>query len=202
MKKSFLIVAAIAALFFSGYARAANDQAATPGKAEAAQSSDASNYASFKLGYVLGDAGGGLDSVDGFGGQVAFGVKYYVWLFDLRGELELGYYNQSQNESGIETRISPRTVMANIYADLGKKDWKTAPYIGFGIGYANVSIKSSYFGSSSDNKNGFSWGAYAGLTFEIFASLKGDLAFRFNQVDMNGETLDNLGGTIGLQYSF
>ncbi|MCL2331629.1 MAG: outer membrane beta-barrel protein [Proteobacteria bacterium] len=215
MKKIFPLVAAVAVLLVAGMcadgaasaAPRANPAPVITNNRDAVTASpggyDFYTYASFKLGYEYGDVRFGLHSVNGFGGQVAYGFIRRLWLFDARGELEMGYYNQRQDRGGRDTRLNPLTIMANVYADLGQASWALSPYLGFGIGYANVTEKTTSPGfSDSTNHNGFAWGAYAGFTFGIVSDLRGDLAFRFGQIDLGGETLDNFGGTLGLQYRF
>lgn len=123
-----------------------------------------------------------LDLSTGFNGEAAFGYKFN----DFRTDLSVGYGNFSVHDQiyrvpGLGEASVPGvgsvnlwTVMANAYYDIPLKTGdhlmsRWSPYVGAGIGYANIStpacsIQTCYAGG---NAGAFAWQAKAGLAYRV-----------------------------------
>ena len=120
-----------------------------------------------------------LDLNTGFNGEVAIGYKFN----DIRTDLSVGYGNygvgqQTFSSAGQSATVNGKgsvdiwTVMANVYYDIPirtsenqRSRW--SPYIGAGVGYANVSTPSCAFADcfSGGSADAFAWQAKAGLSY-------------------------------------
>ncbi len=126
-----------------------------------------------------------------FGGGV--GYLYNSWLrFDVTGEYRGKtalrgldtYTGGSNNYSGNK---SEWLLLANVYADLGTW-WCITPFIGAGVGIANVKISGfrddniqngggGYAGDGSSTN--FAWALHAGLGYQVNPNFTVELAYRY-----------------------
>lgn len=115
----------------------------------------------------------------GFNGELAVGYKFN----DIRTDLSVGYGNygvdqqtfrsagQSASTNG-QGSVDIWTVMANVYYDIpirtsDNQRSRWSPYIGAGIGYANVSTPSCAFADcfSGGSADAFAWQAKLGVSY-------------------------------------
>jgi opacity protein-like surface antigen len=146
------------------------------------------------------------------GGIFGLGVGYKVnnWLrFDVTGE-----YRAPTNFRGLDRYVDPNlptgfgaddyygrktewVALVNAYVDLGTW-WCITPFIGAGIGAANVTIGNfrdvnvptngvAYAGEGS--KWNFAWAAHAGLAYAVTPGFTIELAYRYLSLG-NGQTGD------------
>jgi len=145
----------------------------------------------------------------GFGITAAIGNAYEN---GLRGEVEFGYRTSDMDEfdsdfgSGSinDGDISTISLMVNGYYDFRPKE-TICPFIGAGIGYANVEGDIEELGSEDDNV--FAYQVAAGVAFAINPQTKIDVQYRYFDTD-DGD-FDNLeveygthNAMLGVRYSF
>ncbi|MBE0504946.1 MAG: porin family protein [Desulfuromonadales bacterium] len=124
---------------------------------------------------VSGNNSGELTFDPGFGFIAAVGNG-----FDgLRGEIEMAYRNNdldkfsNNNTTGDITSLA---VMGNILVDLAVSE-TVRPFLGAGIGLANVEVNSNVFGDKDDTV--FAYQAIAGLGFPLTHVTTLDLQYRY-----------------------
>ena len=145
----------------------------------------------------------------GFGITAAIGNAYEN---GLRGEVEFGYRTSDMDEfdsdlgSGSidDGDISTISLMLNGYYDFRPKE-TICPFIGAGIGYANVEGDIDELGSEDDNV--FAYQVAVGVAFAINPQTKIDVQYRYFDTD-DGD-FDNLeveygthNAMLGVRYSF
>jgi len=145
----------------------------------------------------------------GFGITAAIGNAYEN---GLRGEVEFGYRTSDMDEfdsdfgSGSinDGDISTISLMVNGYYDFRPKE-TICPFIGAGIGYANVEGDIDELGSEDDNV--FAYQVAVGVAFAINPQTKIDVQYRYFDTD-DGD-FDNLeveygthNAMLGVRYSF
>ena len=145
----------------------------------------------------------------GFGITAAIGLAYEN---GLRGEVEFGYRTSDMDEfksdfgSGSinDGDISTISLMVNGYYDFMPKE-TICPFIGAGIGYANVEADIDELGSEDDNV--FAYQIAVGVAFAINPQTKIDVQYRYFDTD-DGD-FDNLeveygthNAMLGVRYSF
>ena len=162
---------------------------------------------------------GGFSSAPFFGG--AIGYQYNSWLrFDFSAE-----YRGGANFKALDQYIDPNgggpgvagpatndysaikkewLFLANAFVDLGT--WRAiTPYVGAGIGFANVTISNfrdtnvimggGGFADTGSQWN-FAWALHAGLAYKVTPTFSVDLGYRFVSLgDGKTGTLMNLLGT-------
>jgi opacity protein-like surface antigen len=161
---------------------------------------------------------GAFDSAPIFG--VGIGYQYNSWLrFDLTGEWRGGASFKALDQYTDVANCPPPNnfctndysaikkewlFLANAYLDLGTW-WSISPYIGAGLGFANVHV-----GNFRDvnvlvggggwapgaSKWNFAWALHAGLSYKVTPTFMVDLGYRFVSLG-NGITGDllNMDGT-------
>ena len=144
----------------------------------------------------------------GFGITAAIGNAYEN---GLRGEVEFGYRTSDIDEfdsdfgsRSINGDISTISLMVNGYYDFMPKE-TICPFIGAGIGYANVEGDIDELGSEDDNV--LAYQVAAGVAFAINPQTKIDVQYRYFDTD-DGD-FDNLeveygthNAMLGVRYSF
>ena len=176
--------------------------------------------AAFAAPYVSGNVGAvWLEKTDfgdeaeitfdtGFGITAAIGNAYEN---GLRGEVEFGYRTSDvddfDSDSGSVSNngdISTLSLMLNGYYDFMPKE-TISPFIGAGIGYANVEGDFDELGSEDDNV--FAYQVAVGVAFAINPQMKIDVQYRyFDTDDGDFDDLEVEYGThnamLGVRYSF
>jgi len=176
--------------------------------------------AAFAAPYVSGNVGAvWLEDTDfgdeaeisfdtGFGITAAIGNAYEN---GLRGEVEFGYRTSDIDEfdsdfgsGSINGDISTISLMINGYYDFMPKE-TICPFIGAGIGYANVEGDIDELGSEDDNV--FAYQVAVGVAFAINSQTKIDVQYRyFDTDDSDFDGLEAEYGThnamLGVRYSF
>jgi len=144
----------------------------------------------------------------GFGITAAIGNAYEN---GLRGEVEFGYRTSDIDEfdsdfgsRSINGDISTISLMVNGYYDFMPKE-TICPFIGAGIGYANVEGDIDELGSEDDNV--FAYQVAVGVAFAINPQTKIDVQYRyFDTDDSDFDGLEAEYGThnamLGVRYSF
>jgi opacity protein-like surface antigen len=107
-------------------------------------------------------------------------------------------------QPGLSTRIESTTALVNMYADLGT--WgRLTPYIGAGIGAANLRTKEFYDagdpttrGANNDKWN-FAWAAIAGLSYRISNSLTLDASYRWLDLGSAPTSVNALGNQLNVK---
>jgi opacity protein-like surface antigen len=144
----------------------------------------------------------GFDSAGIFG--VGLGYKFNSWVrADVTGE-----YRASANYRGLNLVANPGginpggnipendfgsksewVVMANVYADLGTW-WCLTPFVGAGVGMANVRLNNfqdisgvgfqnaQNYGTATSQWN-FAWAIHAGVSYQVTPGLSIELAYRY-----------------------
>jgi len=176
--------------------------------------------AAFAAPYVSGNVGAvWLEKTDfgdeaeitfdtGFGITAAIGNAYEN---GLRGEVEFGYRTSDvddfDSDLGSDSNngdISTISLMVNGYYDFMPKE-TICPFIGAGIGYANVEGDFDELGSEDDNV--FAYQVAVGVAFVINPQMKIDVQYRyFDTDDGDFDDLEVEYGThnamLGVRYSF
>lgn len=134
-----------------------------------------------------------------WGAKLAVGNEFKMckpYAKAFRVELEYGITDDTENKGsyghningftiptgyGIESRI--QTVMINGYWDINTGT-KFVPYIGAGIGYANIREKafvSNQYATETakDKEDNLAWQLSAGVSYEITADLDAELGYRY-----------------------
>ena len=156
----------------------------------------------------IGDDFGDVSFDTGFGITAAIGNAYEN---GLRGEVEFGYRTSDIDEfdsdfgsRSINGDVSTISLMINGYYDFMPKE-TICPFIGAGIGYANVEGDIDELGSEDDNV--FAYQVAAGVAFAINPQTKIDVQYRYFDTDDSGfDDLEAEYGThnamLGVRYSF
>jgi opacity protein-like surface antigen len=144
----------------------------------------------------------------GFGITAAIGNAYEN---GLRGEVEFGYRTSDMDEfdsdfgsGSINGDVSTFSLMLNAFYDFMPKE-TICPFIGAGIGYANVEGDIDELGSEDDDV--FAYQVAAGVAFAINPQTKIDVQYRYFDTDDSGfDDLEAEYGThnamLGVRYSF
>jgi opacity protein-like surface antigen len=167
-------------------------------------------------GQTVTPIGQGWDSATLF--DIGFGYKFNDWF---RADL-IGQYRGKANFHGSDNVTfsggagadnysgskSEWVFMANAYADLGTW-WCITPYVGAGIGAANIKISGfrddsvtntgggaspgTYFAQDASQWN-FAWALHAGLTYQVTRSMSIDLGYSYmdlgNATTGSGQSFD------------
>ncbi|WP_370547030.1 outer membrane beta-barrel protein [Edwardsiella tarda] len=165
------------------------------------------------------------DDVDGHGmsndnkgvgnAGLVFGYNF-ANQFNLPVRAELDYTFRAHatsshtNDQGMtnDSRLGLQTLMVNGYYDI-KTGTDFTPYIGAGIGYANVSLKNDLEDSDSvqSNSNNFAWSVGTGVIYNVNPRLDLDLGYKY--LDAGKATAGNSQAkvathdfTLGVNYYF
>ena len=145
----------------------------------------------------------------GFGITAALGHSYGT---GLRSEVEFGYRSNDMDEisvdgfgsGSIDGDVTSLSFMLNVFYDFMSGSAIT-PFLGGGLGYANVEGDIDNFGSEDDNV--FAYQFAGGMAFDLNQSMKIDLQYRFfgtEDPDFDGleaeYTTHNL--MVGFRHSF
>jgi opacity protein-like surface antigen len=138
---------------------------------------------------------GGFDSAPFYGAGIGYTVNN--WLrFDLTGEYRgkagfhaLDHFDNSGtlNTNNYTASKSEWVGLVNAYIDLGTW-WRITPYVGAGIGFANVRIDhfrdlnliaagGGY--ASSSSKTNLAWALHAGASYRVTSNFAVDLSYRY-----------------------
>ncbi len=143
-----------------------------------------------------------------FGARIAGGIGTDIIYGKLRGELELGWNSDSKDDNNFdftiinsathnfETKTSVYDAMLNFYYDLNTGT-KFSPFIGAGLGYAHLKVKTTTTGEfkgnvlnleASDTANNFAWNVGAGVSYQVSDAFAIDLAYRYTDYGSVKET--------------
>lgn len=143
----------------------------------------------------------------GGGGNVNVGYRFgQSNLGDLRLEGEAGYHYASGNSGYSDTHYF--TYMGNLYYDSNinltpGSNWAIAPYIGGGIGDAQVHFGQSNFANTFHHHNStFAYQGMAGLNFTqaSMPNLNWYAGYRYTSTDERNIKASNI--EAGLRYNF
>jgi opacity protein-like surface antigen len=148
-------------------------------------------------GTIVEPVGFGWDSATFFG--IGGGYKFNDWFrADITGEYrgkanfhgsDHVTFNGGEGVDNYSGSKSEWVFLANAYVDLGTW-WCVTPYIGAGVGMANVRIigfrddgfnnfgLSTAYAADADKWN-FAWAAHAGVTYKVTPSMAIDLGYRY-----------------------
>ena len=164
----------------------------------------AAPYASFNAGAVWVEDADFSDSADGLSvdGDISFDTGFGITAaigneYDngLRAEIEFGYRASDMDElsatisdgvdsisgsGSIDGDVTAMSLMANIFFDFMPKA-TVSPFIGAGIGFANVEGDLDDFGDDDDNV--FAYQAAAGIAFSLNQQTKLDVQYRYFATD-------------------
>lgn len=150
---------------------------------------------------------GGFDSAPLFG--LGVGYQYNDWLrFDLTGEYRGKanfyaldrYFDGGWRQNEYTATKREWLFLANAYLDLGTW-WCVTPFIGAGIGFANVTIdhyrdndftRPSVGYAESASQTNFAWALHAGLAYRVNPNFTVELAYRYVSLG-DGVTKDTIG---------
>lgn len=161
-------------------------------------------------------AAGTADTVNfdtGFTGSIvagyAFGSKW--GMLSPRLEVEAGYLNSDVNTIDIDPAggvipagsgsVDAFYWFANLLLDIPMSGWGFTPFIGGGVGFANVTFDNIALAATpgvafiSDEDTTFAWNLTAGLSYDISRNVTFDVAYRF--VQFNSVDLVNTAGGAG-----
>lgn len=149
-------------------------------------------YLDFGLSYVMvadadlstGGTTGELSADAGYGGSLALG---YNWRDNIRFDIEATYRDSDLDaisvggfgftgNADVDGSVSSLAVMVNGYydADFG---WAVTPYVGAGIGAAQITVDSSTL-STDDSDTVLAYQGTLGLSYEISSQLSARLAYK------------------------
>ncbi len=149
-------------------------------------------YVDVALGYVMvadadlstGAVNGELAADAGFGGSIALG---YQWNESVRFDLELAYRSNDLDQikvggfgftgtADVEGSVDTLAAMVNGYYDVDF-GWPVLPYVGAGLGLAQVSIDSSTL-STDDSDTVLAYQGSLGLLYEISPQIAARFGYR------------------------
>lgn len=160
-----------------------------------AASAQTGPYGELRGGIVfLNDAD--LDDGSGFNDEISFDTGFlieaaggYAHTSGFRGELELGYRENDNDELDFEFigtfdakgDTSAFTVMANGYYDIDLGVPKFRPYVGFGIGLAVIDTEVRSLGVKlvDDSDTVFAYQALAGMAYHFTPNIAATLGYAF-----------------------
>jgi len=154
---------------------------------------------------LTANAFGGWNRIAGFGpdtdGSNTFDDDFAVGFaygrrhsHSLRSEFEFTYRSNDEETLG---SVDVYSIMKNFLIDIEIPNRFATPYVGFGIGYANVDTDFDRLsGLAIDNSGAFAWQPIAGVSFQLNQKLHYYFEYRyFSTTDLGvtlaGEELDN-----------
>ena len=186
-----------------------------------AYASDISPYIGGRVGFQTLTQDGSDTANTGLSYAGAIGARWKGEIMNLRGEIEYSlasFSNEDESYPGPSTtlktefKFNPTTYMANFYADF-LTNYKIRPYLGAGLGMVDWdwSLKTDLHYNSgvvvpiSDynySKNGFIYGLYGGIGFNMVAGLDGDIGMRYTATTIENVGFWLLSLNFGLRYTF
>jgi opacity protein-like surface antigen len=160
---------------------------------------------------VKSGAGGSVNYDMGGGGMVAIGLdnlNRYSPFSGLRGEIEAGYHSADVEDVNGSLRIG--TLMANVYYDMRNYSQFT-PYVGLGLGDAEIYLsRSAGFGNSDNKDNEFAYQAMVGISYIPKAMPMTDWSVGYHYLgiykpefgDLELESLNTHSLELGMRYHF
>jgi opacity protein-like surface antigen len=145
----------------------------------------------------------------GFTGSIVAGYAFGSrWgMLSPRLEVEAGYLNNDVNtiqEDGVGAGIAANGQLnafywfTNLLLDIPMSGWGFTPFIGGGVGFANVRLDRVGTVAEPGELNGedttFAWNLTAGLSYDISRNVTFDVAYRF--VQFNSVNMLNTAGTV------
>ncbi len=187
-----LLSTLVAAALLAGLSGGAQAMEGWYGRADVGYSVDGQVDGSFSNGETTRGQSADLD--DGWMADIGIGHAYGN---GVRAELELARRNNDINL--LNEDADATSLMLNGLYDFNR-DGRFQPYVGVGVGYANVEI-------SNFDDSQFAWQAMAGLGIELSSRLMFDIGYRFFSVDgldLGGIDTDyeHQAVTLGLRYQF
>ena len=154
---------------------------------------------------LTANAFGGWNRIAGFGpeteGDNAFDDDFAVGFaygrrhsYKLRSEFEFTYRSNDAETLG---QVEVYSIMKNFLIDIEIPSNFATPYVGIGIGYANVDTDFDRLsGLALDNSGSFAWQPIAGVSIKLTEKLNYYFEYRYFSttdlgVTLNGEVLDN-----------
>ncbi|ELM3723347.1 porin family protein [Edwardsiella piscicida] len=97
--------------------------------------------------------------------------------YTFRANATSGHTNDAAETN--DSRLGLQTLMVNGYYDI-KTGTPFTPYVGAGIGYANVSLKNDMNGDNvQSNSNNFAWSVGTGVIYNVNERLDLDLGYKY-----------------------
>jgi opacity protein-like surface antigen len=147
--------------------------------------------------YLRGDIGwsfldvNGLDNDDNW---VAGGGVGYQFSDFLRADVTADFSGDYEVAPGAD--ISTTTVLGNVYFDWANESMFT-PYVGAGIGYGWVDGT----GTATDD-DGIALGAAAGVAVDLTNNLAVDAGYRYRNIDVSGDNVQEHQAAVGIRFKF
>jgi outer membrane protein OmpA-like peptidoglycan-associated protein/outer membrane protein W len=107
---------------------------------------------------------------------MASGGVGYAFSNGFRLEGELAYRNNDFEDS--DTEVTAKSAMLNLYYDFNRGG-RLEPYVGVGVGYANVDPDIAFH----EDDSGFAYQALAGVAIGLTERLDLDIGYRYFRVD-------------------
>lgn len=147
--------------------------------------------------YLRGDIGWSFLDVNGLDNDdtwvVGGGVGYQFSDF-LRADITGDFSGDYEVAPGAE--ISTATVLGNVYFDWANESMFT-PYIGAGVGYGWVNGS----GTAVDD-DGLALGATAGVAIDITNNIALDAGYRYRNIDVSGDNVQEHQAVAGFRFKF
>ncbi len=147
--------------------------------------------------YLRGDIGWSFLDVKGVDNDstwVAGGGVGYQFSDFIRTDITGDFSGDYEIAPGAD--ISTTTVLGNLYFDWANESMFT-PYIGAGVGYGWVNGS----GLASDD-DGLALGAAAGVAIDITENIALDTGYRYRNIDVSGDNVQEHQATVGFRFKF
>jgi opacity protein-like surface antigen len=147
--------------------------------------------------YLRGDIGWSFLDVNGADNDdtwVAGGGVGYQFSDFIRTDITGDFTGDYEIAPGAD--ISTTTVLGNLYFDWANESMFT-PYIGAGVGYGWVNGS----GLASDD-DGIAVGAAAGVAIDLTNNISLDTGYRYRNIDVSGDNVQEHQATVGFRFKF
>jgi opacity protein-like surface antigen len=147
--------------------------------------------------YLRGDIGWSFLDVNGLDNDdtwVAGGGVGYQFSDFFRADITGDFSGKYEVAPGAE--ISTSTVLGNVYFDWANESMFT-PYVGAGVGYGWVNGD----GLAVDD-DGMAVGAAAGVAIDLTNNILVDAGYRYRNIDISGDNVQEHQATVGFRFKF
>jgi opacity protein-like surface antigen len=147
--------------------------------------------------YLRGDIGWSFLDVNGLDNDdtwVAGGGVGYQFTDFFRTDITADFSGEYEVAPGAD--ISTSVVLGNVYFDWANESMFT-PYVGVGAGYGWVNGS----GTASDD-DGLALGASAGVAIDITNNIAIDTGYRYRNIDVSGDNVQEHQAAVGFRFKF
>jgi len=132
---------------------------------------------------ITGFGSGTLDYNTGYGMGASLGYAHHS---GLRAEAEATYRNNVTEDFGDDEDFDSLALMANLYYDFKNTGLAVVPYVGAGLGAAQIDPSMNM---ADDGINVFAYQFMAGVSYPFNDRVSGTLGYRYFATDKIEETL-------------